>query len=527
VPTLVAMLTKIKEDDLGRMIMPSKGESSQLSGPILALRKIGKPAVAAIIPLLKHEEPIVRYSAAAVLSGMNKGEAAEALPKIQEALEAERGLGNGQMIIFEELVAATINHGGDADKVVPAIIELLKSDDEAVRYRAAKMLARVGRKAEPAVSKLIELLNDPKPQVQAAAIEALTAIGPAAKDAVIALAKKVEGDDVQLARDAATALRGFGPIAAPAAPALAKALDSNDSSLCLDAANALAAIGPEAVSAIDAIAKHLLDETGRRDERIALLQATAAIGPPAKQAIPAVNTLLTRKEIPVQVAAAETLGKIGAGDPEAIKKLGEVLKVTSNPQAIQHAVLRALAGMGAKGNSAALDVKVYQDQTRDAASKVWASATLVALGSDADTNAKAVLAALRDAAPTAKTARVAAIESAEYLGARAKPGVPDLIEALKDKSAIGRTDGGTVREKAAQALGRLGATAKEAIRPLTDMLKETDRAARRAAAEALGLFGPDAVVAAPKLRELARTDPELAGVANAALDRLEPMKKME
>lgn len=528
VPTLVEMLTKIKEDDIGKMLLPSKGESSQLSGPILALRKIGKPAVPAIIPLLKHNEPIVRYSAAAVLSGMNKGDAAEALPKIQEALEAERTLPNGQMQIYEELIAATLNQGGDADKVVPGVIELLKSDDEVVRYRAAKMLARVGRKAEPAVPKLIELLNDPKSQIQAAAVEALTAIGPAAKDAVIALAKKVEGDDVQLARDAAKALREFGPIAGPAAPSLAKALDSPDSGLCLDAANALTAIGPEAVSAIDAIAKHLLDETARRDERIALLQATAAIGPPAKQAIPAVNTLLSRKEIPVQVAAAETLGRIGSGDPEALKKLGEVLKDTRNtPQAVQFAVLRAIASMGAKGGTAVADVKAYQDQAKDTSAKVWASATLVALGSDADANAKVVLAALKDTAPTAKTARVAAIESAEYLGARAKPGVTDLIEALKDKSSIGRTDGGTVREKAALILGKLGPNAKEAIRPLTDLLKDSDRGARRAAAEALGYFGPDAVVAAPKLRELARTDAELASVANAALDKIESMKKTE
>ena len=39
------------------------------------------------------------------------------------------------------------------------------------------------------------------------------------------------------------------------------------------------------------------------------------------------------------------------------------------------------------------------------------------------------------------------------------------------------------------------------------------------------MFGPEAVVAAPKLRELARIDAELAGIANAALDRIEPPKK--
>ena len=38
-------------------------------------------------------------------------------------------------------------------------------------------------------------------------------------------------------------------------------------------------------------------------------------------------------------------------------------------------------------------------------------------------------------------------------------------------------------------------------------------------------MGPDAVVAAPKLRDLIKSDPALAGVAQAALDQIEPGKK--
>jgi HEAT repeat protein len=345
------------------------------------------------------------------------------------------------------------------------------------------------------------------------------------------LAKKLEkfdGDDVPVAREAAKALQNFGPAAAPAAPALAKALDSNDQNMCIDAANALAAIGPEALPAVEAIAKHLTDANSRREERVALLNAAAAIGPPAKDAIPAVNKLLAEKETAIRVAAVETLGKIATGNADAVAKLGEILKDQRNSSfALQAATLRALAGMGYGSKAATGDVKAYLDQTKDPSSKVWASATLVAMGSDADMNAKTVLAALKDTGSAAKTARVAAIDASEFLGARAKPGVPDLIEALKDKSAVSRADGGQVRERAARSLGKLGANAKDAIKPLTDMLKDPDRTARRAAAEALGMFGPEAVVAAPKLRELARIDTDLAGVANTALDRIEPMKKTD
>ncbi len=176
---------------------------------------------------------------------------------------------------------------------------------------------------------------------------------------------------------------------------------------------------------------------------------------------------------------------------------------------------------------AAGDIKAYLDLTTIPACKVWASATLVAIGADVDANAKIVLAALKDSTPSARSARVAAIEAAAYLGPQAKPGVPNLIEALKDKSLMGRADGGRVREHAAYTLGQLGATAKDAIKPLSDMLRDPDRQARRAAAQALGTIGPDAVVAAPRLRELARVDSQLAPIANAALDRIDPPKKME
>ena len=198
IPALVELMTKTDMDAIEKMLRPAKNgdKATNLAGPVLALRRIGKPAVPAVVPLLKNNEAIVRFQAAAVFSGMRPGDAAEALPQIQEALQAERGLPTGQMFVFEELAAATLNQGGEADKVTSGVIELLKNDDETVRYRGAKLLARLGRKAAPAAPKLTELLDDKFPQVQSAAIEALAAIGPAAKPAVIELAKKLESEEV-------------------------------------------------------------------------------------------------------------------------------------------------------------------------------------------------------------------------------------------------------------------------------------------------------------------------------------------
>src|SRR5262249_18833645 len=149
--------------------------------------------------------------------------------------------------------------------------------------------------------------------------------------------------------------------------------------------------------------------------------------------------------------------------------------------------------------------------------KVWAAATLAAFGSDADANAKIVIAALRDRTPAAQSARLAAVEAVPPPGAKGSAAVSDLIECLKERTAISRGEGGQLRERAARSLGRLGEHAKAAIPALSDMLKDSDRSARKAAAEALGSIGPEAVLAVPKLRDLAKNDPALADVAQAAL----------
>lgn len=519
-PALIEMVTKAKKEDVEAMARPQKADDKavNLSGPVLALRRIGKPAAEAVIPLLKHDEPIVRFQAAAVLSGMNPSEAAGALPAVQAAMEAERTLPNGELYAFEEMLAATLNLGGDVEKVTGQVAELLKSEQEIVRFRAAKALARIGRKAAPAIPKLTELLNDPVGKIQVAALEALAAMGPAAKDSAVEIAKKVTGDDVELAREAARTLRAFGPAAAPAVPALAKALDSSDQMFCIEAAHALAAVGPEAAGAVDAIAKHLEDANSRREERVALLQAASAIGPPAKDAIPAITKLLGDRDAAVRVAAAETLGKVGAGNPEVVKSLAAPFAdIKNTPVAVQAALLRALAGMGAAAKSAAPEVKALGEKANDPGTKVWAAATLVALGADADANSKVVLAALKDKAPTARSARNSAVEAAEFLGPKGKAAVPDLIDVLQDKNQPG-----IVREKAARTLGKLGGQAKDAIRPLTDLLRDPDKSLRRAAVEALGLMGPEAVTAAPKLRDLIKSDPTIADAAQAALEKIEP-----
>jgi HEAT repeat protein len=194
----------------------------------------------------------------------------------------------------------------------------------------------------------------------------------------------------------------------------------------------------------------------------------------------------------------------------------------NTPLAVQAAILKSLAGMGAGAKAAAPEVKVLGEKANDASMKVWTAATLVALGTDTDANAKVVLAAIKDKSATAKTVRGTAVEAAEFLGPKGRAAVPDLIEVLQDKAQPG-----PIREKAARTLGKLGPQSKESIRPLMDALRDKDKSVGRAAAEALGMLGPDAIVAAPKLRNVINSDRTLADAAEAALEKIEPGKKKE
>jgi len=522
VPALVDLILKARVEDVERMSRPARvtGTGEDLSGPVLALRRIGGPAVPAVVPLLKNEQAIIRYQAAAVLGGMGPV-GAPALPDVLSALDAERGLPTGQMYVFEELATAALNLGGDPEKITTPVVALLANEEEGVRYGAARLIARIGRRAAAAAPKLIELLNDPVVPVQIAAADALGSIGPAAKRATGVLAKKVEADDVDLARAATRSLRAFGPAAASAVPALARVLNSTDQNFCIEVARALAAIGPDATGAVPALVKQLTDPQTPRVEKEAMLEALAAIGPAATEALPAVTKLVGDKEPALRVAAASTLGKMGSTSPESAKKLLGALN--DSRLAVHVASLKALAEMGPTAAGVADDVKAYLVKSHEPAANVWAATVLVSVGVDADENLKSILAAVKDKSPTARFARVAAIDAAGVLGAKAQSAVPDLRDALKDKTVVSRNDRSTVRERAARALGRLGGEiARPAIPALVEILRDSDPNARRAAIESLGMMGPVAVVAIPKLRELSRTDPVLADVAFDALERIEP-----
>jgi HEAT repeat protein len=129
------------------------------------------------------------------------------------------------------------------------------------------------------------------------------------------------------------------------------------------------------------------------------------------------------------------------------------------------------------------------------------------------------------------------------MGPEAQEAVPTLTEMLRDHGTYADSaiitlvhpGGGVseeqpivvgertmyVRANAAEALGRVGATAGTALPALQDSLEDEEAEVRRTAAEALGNMGPTAKAAVPSLiKVLCDKKPDVRGPAARALGRI-------
>ncbi|WP_020473320.1 HEAT repeat domain-containing protein [Zavarzinella formosa] len=526
IPDLVELLQKATVDDIEKILIRKdpNDRSPPVPGQVLALRKLGMAATPQVLPLLKSDQAIIRYQAALVFGGIPLNAASkELLPEVQTALLAERNLPSGQMYVYVELMKAAIRLGAEPEAMIKQPLEMLKSEDKDDRSRGVSLLRILGPKAVSGVPALRELLADPEIGIQRSALSVLRIIGPGAKDAAPEVAKLAESKDMDVSREAVQTLRVIGSTQPTAVPTLIKLLGSNDRNVVIETAQAISSIGPGAAEAVGPLVKLLNEANTHAEERTAILSALGGIGSAAKEAIPAVTKFASDRDSPqLRSAAVLCLGKIAPYDSAIGKLLAERLKDSTTGVRID--TLRTFAGYGPKAAASAPDIKAMMDSTKAPDLKIWCAAALVVLGIDADKNAGVIFENLKPKLPTAT--RMAAMDGLVLIGDKAKPALPDLLEALKDKNPAPK-NGVSIREKAVTVCGRLPLLTKPAISPITDLLKDADKQIRKSAAEALGAYGPEAIVAVPKLREAADADDVvLREAARKALERIVPDKKM-
>lgn len=307
------------------------------------LRRIGRPALPALIQTLKHKDPGTRCRAVRTLEWIGP-EAHEAVPALTQALEDRDYHVRGHAAEAIAHIDPTVHD------IVPILIRSSRDSSRNLRWRAAWALGRARPVRQEAITALVDLLGDPHYFVQARAAMSLGEIGPAAAPATPALAAALTRKYSFTRWHVAAALHEIGPGAKQAVPALIRALKDDEPFVRSHAAEALGKLAPGDEEVEGALAELLSDSqwlvryhaaaalarmghpnmvmhillkgAKHRDPqvRIHALATLEASGPEAKEGIRAIKEALKDEDEQVRKAAAEALEKIQAAP--ATRKAG-------------------------------------------------------------------------------------------------------------------------------------------------------------------------------------------------------------
>lgn len=336
-----------------------------------------------------------------------------------------------------------------ADSKLDRIPQLIKAlDDENVRYGASIALARMGRKAVPALQ---ESLASDKPDRRVWSAYTLGEIGPAAASSAGHLTMALGSADSALRAAAAQSLGKIGPASAPSAGVLADLLSDGSAEVRRSSAVALGQIGPRARQAAPQLIAALKDNSIRQPAKTALIQMGAS-------AAEALRDSLDDESLRFDVSAI--LSKV---DPDTARQAG-----------VDKSTLADLTSLRL----------VLHDLTRSPQERAAAATALASLGKEG-------IDVLIKAFEEESIAQTAAAAFAEV----GPDGVVRLIETLAHEQP-------GVRAAAADAIGRIGPAASEAVPHLVRLFKDNDHNVRYRAVLALDAFGQEASPAVPGLIEL-------------------------
>ncbi len=481
------------------------------SAAAVALGRIGNDARSAVSLLSQcvlDDECRVRQSAARALGQIGSSDATAVLALCKAMSDADATV---------RLFAAwSLGKVGQTKPLVAlALKEGLRDAEPEVRCQAIRSLGELGPLAKVAIEELGQLLGDPDAQVRRAVVSAVACID---LSAVPLLTKALEDSDREVRRLAASLLSGIGLAAVPtllgrssnaavgnagsttdaatnSVAELDELLQDTDTTVRERAVSALAGYGP---TAIGPLCRALLDSSSEVRRRAAA--SLGRIGNGVELSIPALSQLLDDDDVEVRREVVSTLGRIGSRPELIVAALTRALSDRdAEIRGRSAAALRALNREAAPA-TAALALCLIDPE---AGVRSRAAAAIGAIGPMAKDAVPALMTALRDNDSEVRW------QAAAALGQVGIAAVPSLAKSLLDADA-------EVRRCAADSLDRLGAFARDAVRPLSVALRDDDVGVRRSAASALGRIGPAASEAIPAL-VMGLTDPDTDARRNMAV----------
>lgn len=486
-----------------------------------ALGRIGGTAIPALISLLGDPDPNLRAAAVYALGRAGQGSNAAAnalLPLLKDPDETLRLLAAEALGRVGSVAAGRLRN-------------MLADQGFPERWLAALALGRMGAQARDAANELAKAVLDDDQEVGSAAAAALGQLGPAAEGIVPQLCDslaKVTGEtrlnvgwalwqinkhpwapqvaaqtlaspELHVRLGSALALGRLGPDAKDAVPLLIQAIEDKNEQVCAAAALALAQIGPDAGSAVDALRKSLSRVNGEARLNVGWALWRIRQDPWGPQVL---AQTLEYPDPNIRRDSAALLGHIGAGAKEAVPALTTVL--ADKTTAVRAAAAMALGQIGAEAKSAvpAL-VEVLEDAVGETRLNVAWALWQIERSSLAVPH---LLETLKDPNPQVRLASAGALAQ---VGTEAKAGVPALADALRDEDA-------EVRAMAAAALGQLGQEARVAIPALLNALKDEQESVRQRAGPSLLATGGSFAWALPPLVKAFEHEPLRVRKAAAA-----------
>jgi HEAT repeat protein len=394
----------------------------------------------------------------------------------------------------------------DKDAVIPAFLESLSMSPAQISFldspgsfsdvpfsRSGVVPVRkfLSQCASQVVLPLTKMLTNDFVIARLNAASVLADLGPAAKAAVPALLKRLDDEDANVSSGAANALANLGPLASETVPALVKALDNIFART--GAANALKNTTSDAKGfAVPMLLKALANDEASddrwTDHARKVAEVLVAIDPEQGPKIVSVlMNLLSKTNIADRPAVASMLGQMGRGARTALPALAAALKVEKH--GLRHAAAVAIWKVGSDDraieDAAMLALIESLKPESDILERLTAVDLLGQTGSRANEVFPALLPLLKDENPRIRCAAAAAISKT---GMADKAVERQMLAAVTDvlKGWVSLT---LEHHEAVVTLGKIGASAREAIPDLIKILKGADNFLRLSAALAILKIG--------------------------------------
>lgn len=353
------------------------------------------------------------------------------------------------------------------DPVVPSVTALLKSKNMQLRIDAIKLLGLARRNSGRLVPELLPLLQDKNPAIREETIDALGKIRD--KKAVPHLIDYLQKTNNYSHQTYTVGSLGeIGEAALPVAHLLIKIIKKDSPqrdkivgtgwlNLSQTAANSLAQMGPKGIEHLHQLLKDPNQPAVLRNEVLYALQWATHLkyyqDVTGKKTIPTV----WRKEVRKQILP--TLLMI-------VKENDEKLDVTF--------AIKLIGMLGERGKTAIPLLKEVLTNDKTGFRRIYAASTLIKI--DPVRTAEYVRSMAKGLTDPSEYARADICTRLYELKEKSAPAIPMLIKTLNDSNL-------RVRRLAIEALGEIGAAAKEALPKLQDLAKsknaEISNAAKR------------------------------------------------